>query len=98
MSENSDSTPPGKFRTRVEPPSPAHRAFMEDLKGTLARHTALSGADMLAVASQFVGQLIALQDQRRFTPEMVMEAVGANIEAGNQAALGALIGMTQGNA
>ena len=85
-------------RTCVQPPSPAHRAFMEDLKATLARHTALSGAEMLAVASQFVGQLVALQDQRRFTAEMVMEVVAANIEAGNQAALGALLDMTQGHA
>jgi hypothetical protein len=34
-----------------------------------------------------MGQLIAMQDQRRFTSVMVMQLVSDNIEAGNQDAI-----------
>jgi hypothetical protein len=42
---------------------------------------------ILAIVSQFVGQLIALQDQRKVTPDMAMQIVSENIEIGNAAAL-----------
>ena len=42
---------------------------------------------MLAGASQIVGTLIALQDQRKMTPDMALAVVQANIEAGNQQAM-----------
>ena len=39
--------------------------------------------EILATLSYTVGQLIALQDQRKMTPEMAMQLVASNIEAGN---------------
>lgn len=83
------------MKTRA--PKPEHVAFMDDLKATLGRHTHLSGVEMLAVASQFVGNLIAAQDQRRYKPDQVMEMVARNIETGNQEAVSALM-RTEGKA
>jgi hypothetical protein len=83
---------------RSHAPTAEQNAFMDDLKATLARHTVLSGQEMLAVASQFVGQLIAFQDQRQLTPERAMDLVASNIEAGNAAALEALISNPAGRA
>ena len=47
----------------------------------------LSGMEMLAITSYFLGQLVALQDQRTTTPSMAMELISRNIEAGNQSAI-----------
>lgn len=70
--------------------TPVLVAFMDDLKATLGRHTSLDATEILAVASQFVGNLIALQDQRKVTPDMAMELVAKNIERGNAAAIDGL--------
>ena len=43
----------------------------------------LGAASMLAVASAFVGQLLAMQDQRTMTPGVAMEIVAKNIELAN---------------
>ena len=68
-------------------PTPAHVAFMDSLKAALAEHQHLTPPEMLAIASQVVGNLIALQDHRRYSPDRVMEMVARNIEIGNQAAI-----------
>src|SRR3546814_20280488 len=52
---------------------------------SLARYRHLSAAELLAVASQLVGNLIALQDQTRHSADVVMELVARNIELGNRA-------------
>jgi hypothetical protein len=83
---------------RNEPATPALNALMDDLKVALAAHTDLSGMQMLAVVSQFLGGIIAFQDARRFTTEMVMEIVTRNIELGNQAGLNSALGQPQGRA
>lgn len=71
--------------------SPAHIAFMDDLKSALGKHVDLSAQEMLAVASQFVGNLIAMQDQTKMTPAQALAMVGANIEIGNAVAVAALL-------
>lgn len=62
-------------------------AFVEDLKGTIARHRHLSAMEMLAGASQLVGMLIALQDSRKVREEDAMRVVEENIQTGNRAAI-----------
>lgn len=57
---------------------------MKSLKAALAEHEQLSGQEMLAVVSQLVGNLIAMQDQRKYTPAAVMDMVAQNIEIGNK--------------
>jgi hypothetical protein len=53
---------------------------------------------MLAVASAFVGQLIALQDQRTTTPAMAREIIVRNIEGANQEVVNGLRDSTAGRA
>ena len=74
-------------RMRTKAPTPDLVAFVNDLKGALARHKHLAPQEMLAGASQLVGNLIALQDQRRMTPAMALDVVQANIEVGNRMAM-----------
>lgn len=73
-------------------PSKAHTAFRDDMIAALCKHQQLPPDEMLAVASYFVGQLIALQDQRKLTPAMAMQIVSSNIEAGNQQAMAEVAG------
>jgi hypothetical protein len=66
-------------------PKPEHKKFLDDLKAQMPPE--MPAQDILAIVSQFVGQLIALQDQRVVTPDQAMQLVGQNIEIGNRAAL-----------
>ena len=58
----------------------------------------MSGLEILAVLSYTVGQVIAMQDQRTVTHEMIWELVGANIESGNAAVIDELAGKSAGTA
>ena len=77
---------------KSKPPTPELVAFVDDLKSAFKRHTHLRADEMLAGASQIVGTLIALQDQRKMTPDMALAIVQANIEAGNAQAMAEVIG------
>lgn len=68
-------------------PSPAHTAFRDDMVAMMRKHQHMAPDEMLAVAAYFVGQLLALQDQRRMTPEMGLQVISSNIEAGNAQAI-----------
>jgi hypothetical protein len=66
-------------------PSPAHREFYNDVVSLLDKHAGkCSAKEMLAIASQLVGKLIAMQDQRSMTQEIALKIVMVNIEEGNQ--------------
>lgn len=43
----------------------------------------LPAEELLAIAANFLGKLLAVQDQRKFSPHAAMEIVAQNIEAGN---------------
>lgn len=77
-------------------PSKAHTAFRDDMVAALRKHQHLPPDEMLAVASYFLGQLIALQDQRKLTPVMAMQIVSSNIEAGNAHAIQQSLGTPVG--
>ena len=47
----------------------------------------LTPEEMLGIVCQLVGNLIAMQDQRKYTADAVMRMVSKNIEAGNQEAI-----------
>lgn len=68
-------------------PTPEQVAFRDDMVVALRRHQHLRADELLAIAAYFVGQLVALQDQRTMTSAMAMEIVVQNIEAGNQHAM-----------
>lgn len=80
-------------------PRAEHLAFREALIALMAQHGRDMQADeLLAIASHFVGQLIALQDQRTMTPAMAMEIVISNIQGGNADVIEPLLMQTGGNA
>lgn len=71
--------------TKTHKPKPEHEAFMTAMKETMPPD--MPAQEILAITSQFVGQLVALQDRRVMTPEMAMQIVSENIEIGNHAAM-----------
>lgn len=76
-----------------------HQAFVNALLNALRDEFGdLPAEEMLAVASQIVGRMVALQDQRRFTPAAVMQIVAINIEAGNQDIINQLASAPGGHA
>lgn len=66
---------------------PEHEIAYQDLCTLLARNNKLSKLEILAVASNMLGKLVALQDQRLVTPQHAMKIIADNIEIGNQQAL-----------
>lgn len=79
-------------------PTPAHTAYLDELKAALGK----SGKDLesdvlLAITAQFAGMLLANLDQRKYTPDMAMDLIMENIVTGNQTALAAM-GDPQGQA
>lgn len=72
--------------------------LMGDLRLALRKHPNLPAERMLVIAAQFVGNLTAMQDQRRYTPAAVMEMVAMNIEEGNKAAIEHLMSLPAGAA
>jgi hypothetical protein len=80
-------------------PNALHLAFRKALEEAMRTHGATLQADeLLAVMSHCVGQLIALQDQRKMTPAMAMDLVSSNIEQGNREVVLSLLTQTGGNA
>lgn len=80
-------------------PTPMHQAAMAALKEAMRPYADDLGAEgMLALAAQLVGNLIALQDQRKWTSAQVMELVSKNIEEGNAVAIRNMLGETKGEA
>lgn len=71
----------------VRQATPQHEAAYLDLCATLKRHPQLTPMDMLALTSNLVGKLIAMQDQRKVTRDMAIDVVMQNIERGNQDAI-----------
>jgi hypothetical protein len=65
-------------------PSMTALNFREETRLLLLKYSGDLPADqMLAMASHMVGQILAMQDQRVMTPDMALEIVSLNIEAGN---------------
>jgi len=70
----------------------AHEVAYQDLATLLRKHaTDLSAIEMLAVAANMLGKLVAMQDQRTTTPEQAMEIVARNMALGNTQAVAELM-------
>lgn len=78
-------------------PQTAHLAFRNDMIKVMRKHQHLPAIELLAIASNFVGQMIALQDQTQFTVTQVMQVVNLNIMQGNTDAMNELMN-TKGEA
>lgn len=79
-------------------PKPEHQVLYSDLVALLSKYSdKMSGAEMLAVAANMLGKMVAFQDQRTMTPQQAMEIVANNITIGNQQALAEILGPAAGN-
>lgn len=75
----------------VKMASPAHEVAYQELAALVSRHAAnMTPLDILAIAANMVGKIVAMQDQRITTPEVAMETVARNLEAGNAQVLAEL--------
>lgn len=78
--------------TKSIEPNKYHTGFMNEMKRAMRKHGKnLTAEELLAIAAQLVGNLIALQDQRKYTSEMVMQIVSENIMIGNDTAVQGLM-------
>ena len=80
---------------------PAHEIAYQEIVALVRRQTdkhGLSALELLAVAANMLGKIIALQDQRKVTPAIAMKTVAANIEMGNGQAISELTVKIGGNA
>lgn len=78
-------------------PKEEQQKFFDATIELLRQFEHLPPEQMLALACNLVGKLIALQDQTKHTNAMIMQLVTDNIELGNQQALEDLLN-SQGNA
>lgn len=79
--------------------SPKYEIAYADLVALVQKHAAaMSAVEMLAVAANMVGKLVAMQDQRKITPKQAMEVVAKNVEVGNQQVIEILLGPAAGRA
>ena len=68
--------------------NPEIEVAYQDLVRLLNKHAAkIDAQEMLAIAANMLGKLVALQDQRTMTKDMAMEIVIRNLELGNQQAI-----------
>lgn len=70
---------------------PEHEVVYQELVALCSKHAEkLEPIEILAIAANMLGKLVAGQDQRVTTPEQAMEVVVMNMELGNQQALAIL--------
>jgi hypothetical protein len=78
--------------------TPEHEVAYKDLYELLKKNIGgATAVQLLAIAANMVGKLIAMQDQREVSREDAMEIVLTNIEHGNKQALDKLM-ESKGNA
>jgi hypothetical protein len=67
---------------------PEHEVAFADLAALVGKHAEkMTALELLAVASNMLGKLIALQDHRVTTAEQAMRVVVLNIGVGNEQVL-----------
>ena len=84
--------------SRIKIAKPEHEATYAELVALLRRHPEVEAIELLAIASNIVGKVLAMQDQRRYTRETAMKVVMINIETGNKQAIDDLMNKTEGRA
>lgn len=73
---------------KVYQPTERHERLRQVMIASIRKEAAdMDALEILAIAAYTVGQLVALQDQRKMTPAMAMQIVAENIEAGNAYAM-----------
>jgi hypothetical protein len=86
------------MKTKLHVAAPEHEVAYQDIVALVRKHAEnLSSVEMLAIAANMLGKLVAMQDQRALTPAMAMEIVAQNVEEGNRQVL-AQIQQSRGSA
>jgi hypothetical protein len=63
---------------------PEHQVVYQELVKLMKKHTSkLNSEEVLAVAANMVGKIIAMQDRRITSPERAIEIVIENLQIGN---------------
>ncbi len=76
----------------------AYEVAYQDIVELIANHAGqTSGLEILAIASNFLGKLLAMQDQRTVTREQALAVVAKNMELGNMQVASQMM-KTEGNA
>ena len=86
------------MKTKAIQPTKAHEELRLDYVKALQKHPTMPPIEMLCITAQFLGQLIALQDQTRWTSEQIMAMISMNIQQGNKAAVDTIFSHPKGNA
>jgi hypothetical protein len=78
---------------------PEHEIAYQKLTALVRKQAdkGLSTLELLALAANMVGKLVAMQDQRTVTPERALKIVADNVALGNEQAVEALL-QTKGSA
>ena len=70
---------------RIHTAQSEHEVAYQDLVTLVRKHAdKISSIEMLAIAANMLGKLVAMQDQRAITGAAAMEIVALNIEQGNR--------------
>ena len=76
------------MKTKLHVAAPQHEIAYQDIVALVLKHGEhLSLVEMLAIAANMLGKLLAYQDQRNLTSAAAMEIVIQNIQMGNQQAV-----------
>ena len=68
-----------------------HEVAYQDLCALVSKHAdKLTAIELLAVAANMLGKLVAMQDQRTTSPEMAMKVVSQTLQRGNHEVLSRL--------
>lgn len=77
--------------TRVMMAKPEHKIVFDDLIALCSKHAdKVTKLELLAVAANMLGKLVALQDQRYVSSQKAMAVVIENMQAGNGEAVASL--------
>lgn len=74
-----------------------HEVAYADLLALIRKHAdKITAEELLAIAANMLGKLIAYQDQRTMTHERAIKTILSNIERGNQQAINELRTKSEG--
>lgn len=73
---------------KIQLAKPEHEVLYQDLIKLVGKHgDKVDAFEMLAIAANMLGKLVAMQDQRTIAPKMALELIARNIEEGNRQVL-----------
>lgn len=76
------------MKTKLLKAKPEHEVAYQDICSLVNKHADnIDSLELLAIAANMLGKLIALQDSTKYTHEEVMKIVTENIEYGNRQVL-----------